>query len=135
MYLSDKLINFLMVSSRLSNSTILLTDLEKVLFIAAEELPDKYVDKTLSSSLKKIISLYESEHTAINYMNTTMDSIVPLIEHDIISSYSSQIILPIVHDELEGLLIFFASDRKYLFSNLKFAKTTKHFVELFSKED
>lgn len=131
--MSDKLINFLTSSSILSNSTILLTNLEKVLFVSTEEDKKKFLGKNISNSLKNILSLYQHED-AINYLNTTMESIVTLIENDTISSYRSQIILPVVERKyatLEGLLIFFVRDRQYLQSNLNFAMTTKQFVDLF----
>lgn len=66
-------------------------------------------------------------------MNTSMDSIVPIVVGDDISKYKSQIILPIVHNDIvDGLLIFLTDERKYLASNLNFAKTTQHFAQLFS---
>lgn len=69
----------------------------------------------------------------MEYMNRSMDTVVPITIDDNISKYKSQIILPIIHNDIvDGLLIFVTDDRKYLTSNLNFAKTTKHFVELFS---
>lgn len=133
MYISNKLINFLNTSSKLSNSTILLTDLEKIVFVASDDNMDFYFGKKISNSLKNILSLYRSEK-AIQYMNTTMESITDLISHDCLSRYRSQIILPITElntNSLLGLLIFFVQDREYLPSNLKFAMTTKHFTEIF----
>lgn len=135
MYVTNKLMNFLTISSKLSNSTILLTDLEKIVFVAAEDNTELYLYKKISTNLKNILSLYEQEHTAVNYINTTMESIVDLVVNDNISHYTSQIILPITHHDIEGLLIFFVNDREYIPSNLKFAKTTKHFTELFSSKD
>lgn len=134
MYISKKLVTFLNSSSQLGDSTILLTDLEKIVFVASEEDDDShyYLGKTISPSLKQILSLYESEK-AVNYMNTTMESILDLVPQDI-NSYRSQIILPVVEQNnhtLEGLLIFFVQNREYLPSNLHFAMTTKHFTDLF----
>lgn len=81
------------------------------------------------------LNLYKRDLNSIDYVNTSMNSIVPIVVDDDISKYQSQIILPIVHNEMvDGLLIFVADNRKYLESNLRFAKTAKHFVELFSTE-
>lgn len=133
MYISDKLTNFLDSSSILAHSTILLTDFEKVLLVASEQNEKYYLNKNISNNLKSILALYQHEK-AINYLNTTMENIIELIEKDTLSSYRSQIILPVVERKyaiLEGLLVFFVRDREYLQSNLNFALTTKYFVDLF----
>ena len=142
MYITKILTDFLTLSQSLSNSTILLTDTEKVILCLFDKENNKiqkknndYLNKTISDSLKQILNLYNSDINTIDYMNTTMDSIIPLVVNDDVSNYRSQIILPITHDcSVEGLLIFITDDREYLPSNLKFAKTTKHFVELFSSK-
>lgn len=132
MYITNQLIRFIEVSRKLSNSTILLTDHEKIILVAAEENKQRYENKPISKPLKKILKLYQSQSNVINYMNTSMESIVPLVVKDKTSRYRSEMILPIVHDHVDGLLIFFVRDRQYLPSNLRFAKTTKQFVEAFS---
>lgn len=133
MFITKSLIDFLNSSCNLSNSNIVLTDLKRVIFTSSD-VETYYLNNELSDSLKQILdSAYLNKTT---YLNTTIDSIVPLIDNDNILKYKSQIILPIFHyDTLDGLLIFFTEDREYLPSNLKFAKTTKHFVELFSTKD
>ncbi len=130
MYITQSLINFLNLSCNLSNSNILLTDLEKIIFTSSS-IEKGYLNSKLSDSLKQIL-----HSNCSSYLNITVDSIIPLVIDDNILKYKSQIILPIFHsDTLEGLLIFFAKDREYLPSNLRFAKTTQHFVELFSTKD
>lgn len=133
MFITKSLIDFLNSSCNLSNSNIVLTDLKRVIFTSSD-VETYYLNNELSDSLKQILdSAYLNKTT---YLNTTIDSIVPLIDNDNILKYKSQIILPIFHyDTLDGLLIFFTEDREYLPSNLKFAETTKHFVELFSTKD
>lgn len=133
MFITKSLIDFLNSSCNLSNSNIVLTDLNRIIFISSDT-EAYYLNNELSDSLKQILGSAYLNKTA--YLNTTINSIVPLIGNDNISKYKSQIILPIFHDDtLDGLLIFFTEDREYLPSNLKFAKTTKHFVELFSTKD
>lgn len=133
LFITKSLIDFLNSSCNLSNSNIVLTDLKRVIFTSSD-VETYYLNNELSDSLKQILdSAYLNKTT---YLNTTIDSIVPLIDNDNILKYKSQIILPIFHDDtLDGLLIFFTEDREYLPSNLKFAETTKHFVELFSTKD
>lgn len=133
MYITNPLIDFLKSSSNLSNSNIILTDLEKIVF-ASSDIEKDYLNSRLSNTLLQILNFVCLPSTS--YFNTTVNTIIPLIIDDNVSKYKSQIILPIFHDDIpEGLLIFFTDNRTYLPSNLKFAKTTKHFVELFSTKD
>lgn len=133
LFITKSLIDFLNSSCYLSNSNIVLTDLKRIIFTSSD-VETYYLNNELSSSLKQILS--SSYLNRATYLNTTIDSIVPLIDNDNILRYKSQIILPIFHNSTpDGLLIFFTEDREYLPSNLKFAKTTKHFVELFGTKD
>ncbi|MCI8482146.1 MAG: hypothetical protein HFJ27_03555 [Clostridia bacterium] len=94
-----------------------------------------YLEQELSENLRKIINLYYEDPSAIEYLNTTMKCVIPIIKNDPLPSYISQIILPIMHNGiLQGLLIFVNEQREYIESNLDFAKTTKRFVEEFSLE-
>lgn len=135
MYVTNKLINFLNLSGELSNSTIILTDTEKVILVTSKEFNNLYLNKEISDNLKDVLRLYKSDYTAIDYINTDMNNIMNLIIDDNISRYRSQIILPIIHDTVDGLLIFFTNDRNYIPSNLRFAMTTKHFAELYSSKE
>ena len=135
LYITNSLINFLNDSKFLSNSTIILTDLEKVIFVESDN-SNNYLNTELSTSLKQIINLFETDINTVDYMNTTLDNIVPITIDDDITKYKSQIILPIIHDSIiDGLLIFIADNRKYLASSLKYAKTTQHFVEVFTTKE
>ncbi len=135
MYITDKLVNFLRDSEHLSNSTIILTDLEEVVYVVSDK-DTNYLDKKLSNSLKQILNLYKTDINTIDYMNTTLDSIIPITTDDDISKYKSQIILPIIHNYIiDGLLIFITDNRKYLSSSLKYAKTTQHFVEVLTSKE
>lgn len=134
MYITNKLVDFLTTSKKLSNSTILLTDLKRVI-LSLSDFTKEFMNKELSQNLIDILNLYKEDLAFADHMNISMNTIVPLIFDDDISEYKSQIILPIVHSGVvDGLLIFISNDRIYLKSNLKFAKTTQHFVELFSSK-
>lgn len=131
MYITNSLSKFLNDARILSDSTIILTDLDNVVFVASNK-STNYLNKILSEDLKQILKLYINDTSTIGYMNTTMDSILPITLDDDISKYKSQIILPIIHNDIViGLLIFIADNRKYISSSLKFAKTTQHFTEEF----
>lgn len=136
MNVSQSLKKFLNISRDLSHSTILLTDLECIIYVASQENNNQYCNQKISNDLKQILKLYHNDSSASQYLNTTMNRIIPIIEHESLDQYLSQIILPVIqHEILQGLLIFVSEDREYISSNLDFAKTTKHFVEIFSLED
>lgn len=134
MRITNKLTDFLNLSGELSNSTIILTDTEKIIFTTSDELNKLCLDKKISNNLKDVLNLYRLDTDTINYINTNMNNVIDLFVDDDIKRYRSQIILPIIHDTVEGLLIFFVNNRNYIPSNLKFAMTTKHFTELYSSE-
>lgn len=50
MYVTDKLVDFLNTSKNLSNSTIILTNLERVIF-ALSDLKNIYINKKISNEL------------------------------------------------------------------------------------
>lgn len=128
MYVTNTLVDFLNSSAILSDSSIYLTNLEKFVFSTNS----LYFDKAIGNKLKSLLDLYIKDNCMSDYMNTNLDSIIPLISNDNILNYKSQIILPVVEDDcVSGLLIFTTNDRIYLPSNLEFAKTTKHFTEIF----
>lgn len=135
LYITNALTKFLNDSRLISNSTIVLTDLETIVFVASDK-KTNYLHENLSDSLKKILNLYMTDISTVDYMNTTTDTIVPIISGDDYSKYKSQIILPILHyEKIVGLLIFIAKDRSFLPSNLEYAKTTQHFVQIFSTKE
>lgn len=134
MYITEKLTNFLNLSENLSQSHIILTDKNSVVFLTHDKnLPN--INTKISKELNEILKLYSTDQSLIDYINTNMDRIIPICEDFNSTLYKSQIILPIFQNNLlEGLLIFLSEKEHYLPSNLKFAKTTKHFVEIFSSK-
>lgn len=136
MNITKSLKKFLNISRDLSHSTILLTNLEHIICVSSLTNDDYYLQQKISNDLKQILKLYSSDASASQYLNTTMNRIIPIINNYVPNQYLSQIILPILqHEVLQGLLIFVSEDREYIASNLEFAKTTKHFVEILSLED
>lgn len=106
MYITDSLVNFLNNSMLLSDSTIVLTDLEKVVFVASNK-DVNYLNKKLSDSLKKLLSLYIFDCGYVDYMNVSMGTIVPITEDDDISKYKSQIVLPVIHNDMVDRIVNF----------------------------
>lgn len=132
MIITNQLINFLNLSQTLSYSHIILTNQVSIVFCTCNT-NKIYLDQKISKELHAILQLYRSDPSLIDYINTDMDRIIPICKKFNCMSYQSQIILPIVQNNLlQGLLIFLSKKEHYLPSSLKFAKTTRHFVEVFS---
>lgn len=106
MYITDSLVNFLNDSMILSNSTIVLTDLNKVVFVASTK-DTGYLNKVLSDDLRKVLNLYIYDSTYVDCMNVSMNTIVPIVEDDDVSKYKSQIVLPIIHNDVVDRIINF----------------------------
>lgn len=124
MNISNEMIDFLKLSSKLSDSVILLTDLNKFIFCSDSNYD--YIDKNISTDLLSIM-----EQPNLAFLNNT-SSIINLTDNDS-NYYKSQIILSIQTDNYKGSLIFFNTNREYIKSNMDFAKTTKHFIEILLK--
>lgn len=131
MYISDDLISFLHTTKILSNSAIILTDLEKVVFADSDECNNNdYLNKFISENLRILLNSNFNNNSFPYILNNLCD-IIPIVFNDKIK-YISQMILPIkINNNIIGALIFVTDNRKYLPSNLKFAKTTKYFTEKF----
>lgn len=127
MKINDSLITFLNNSRTLSHCSILLSDTSKFIFTALYFENDIFIDKKISNDLKNLFMNNYECYTTISSNNPC----IKLVEDDNIK-YTSQIILPIIHDTFDGILIFFSTDKNYLESNLKFAQTTKYFIEKLS---
>ena len=106
MYITDNLVKFLNNSMILSDSTIILTDLNKVVLVASIE-DSPYLNKNLNDNLKTLLNLYAFDQCYADYMNVSMDTIVPIIENDDVSKYKSQIILPIFHNDIINRFVNF----------------------------
>ena len=133
MHISNSLNNFLNDSQSLSHSIILLADRNNFIFVSPSN-PlyfNTFMNHSISKELKHLFKQFKQEKREILYSNSS-NSTIKLIYHDSIA-YQSQIILPINKNFIEGLLIFFSTDREYLPSNLRFAKTTKYLIEKLMK--
>lgn len=106
MYITDSLVEFLHNSMLLSDSTIILTDLTKVVFVASNN-DNNYLNKNLHDNMKKLLNLYILDSCYIDYMNVSMDTIVPIVEEDDILKYESQIVLPVIHNDIVDRFTYF----------------------------
>lgn len=131
MKINNKLIDFLNDAGKLSHCNILLTNEEKFVFSHMYYEEDVFTNKHISNDLKKILKFCINDKSFTYTTISPSNPCIKLIESDNIN-YTAEMILPIFTDKLDGLLIFFSTDRKYLESNLRFAKTTKYFTEKLS---
>lgn len=106
MYITDSLVEFLHNSMILSSSTIILTDLDKVIFVDSND-NNNYLNKSIHDSLKNLLYLYTTDPCYADYMNVSMDTIVPIVDNDDVSKYKSQIILPIIHNNIVDRFAYF----------------------------
>lgn len=128
MEITTKLKSFLNDAHKLSQCNILLSDLNTFVFTSLCFEDDIFINQNISLDLLGVAKTFaknsDSSYTTISDKNPCMK----LIGNEDIN-YTAQIVLPIVHNELDGLLVFFSTDRNYLESNLRFARTTKYFTE------
>ena len=132
MFSSENIANFLEDSHIISNFNIILTDLNNIIFSAPKYCSKNYINKKISYDLKKYIysincSNYQDSILLINDSNN-----IKPIYHSDTQKYYSQIILPILcENNVYGVLIFYSYNNYFNSDDLKFAKTTKYFVEKF----
>lgn len=134
MHINDTLTNFLNDSQKLSHSTILLADRNNIIFVSPININyfDIFMNHSISKDLKHLFKQFHKQKKNEILYSENSNSTIKLIYHDRIA-YKSQFILPINAPLMEGLLIFFSTDRDYLPSNLRYAKTTKYFIEKLMK--
>lgn len=128
MKIDNKLIDFLNDAGKLSHCNILLTDMENFVFSHMYYEEDIFINKNISNDLKHMLHVCSNEPDFAYTTISPSNPCIKLVENEHIN-YTAQIILPVFSDKLVGLLVFFSTDRKYLESNLRFAKTTKYFTE------
>lgn len=134
MFINSSLNSFLNDSQRLSHSTILLANRNNIIFVSPSNIGyfKTFMNHSISKDLKHLFNQFNQQKKNEILYSRNSNSTIKLIYHDRIA-YQSQIILPIVDNFLEGLLIFFSTDREYLPSNLRYARTTKYFIEKLMK--
>ncbi len=128
MNLNDKLIQFLNDAHILSNCSILLSNRDIFIYSALCSENDIFTNSNISEDLRELNNCFvkNSEFTYATFLPD--HKCINLVDGDNIN-YVSQIILPIFHEKLDGTLVLFSTNREFLKSNLKFAKTTQYFVE------
>ncbi|MDD2376126.1 MAG: stage V sporulation T C-terminal domain-containing protein [Clostridia bacterium] len=134
MILKEKFKKFIDISVKLSfGSTIYITDLENVLY-AASELFSNVENKEISLELLKQALLFNNDSNKNVILSD--DKVIPIYnEQSKDIKYITQIILPIIIDnKVFGTLINTHNCTYYEEINLKYAKTTLEFVELFIRD-
>jgi hypothetical protein len=134
MRFADKFKDFIDISAKLSfGSTIYITDLEKVLYVDSGSFSGTQ-DIEISKELSLILNYFENDFTNSIIFNDK--EVVPIyINQSEDIKYITQIILPIIiNDKIFGMLINTNEHNYYEDVNLRYAKTTREFVEVFIKD-
>ena len=131
MKINDTLTKFLNDSQKLSQCNILLSDTNRFIFTSLCFKNDIFIDKPISNDLNGLKKLFIQDYSFSYTTISSEHSCISLIGNESIN-YTAQIILPIFHESLDGFLIFFSTDRKYLESNLRYARTTQYFTQKLS---
>lgn len=134
MKFTDEFKNFIGISAKLSfGSTIYITDLEKILYVDSG-LFSSIENKEISIELSSLALLFDNDHNRNAILND--DKVIPIYnEQSKNSKYITQIILPIfINNKIFGTLINTRDYTYYDEVNLRYAKTTLKFVEVFIKD-
>lgn len=122
MHIPKQLFAFLNSIQSISKMNILITNLDKIILALPKEIENSYVNQKISLSLKRLLSLYQTESEISDYLNTTIDTILPLVSTDNTCRYASQIILPFYEDiSLIGTIIFFSKSIMFTKEDFDFA--------------
>lgn len=123
--------NFINISAKLNfGSTIYIADLKNVLYVDSGIFSNIENEK-ISTELSSLILLFHNDHNKNIILNN--DKVVPIYNKKSKNNkYISQIILPIIiNNKVFGTLINTCDYTNYEELNLKYAKTTLEFVEVF----
>lgn len=132
MKISKTIINYLSDSYSMLKSNIIITDLSSIILSNNKEL--SCINTPLSNELKKLIIKWKSSANSEQYL-LLIDNFINVCNNDSYS-YMGQMIFPIFHNnKLDGLLIFFRDKQNFIQSSLKYAKTIKHFTQIFTDND
>ncbi len=134
MIFQDRFKNFIDISAKLSfGSSIYITDLEKVIYVASESFSN-IENKEISVELKALESVFANDYNKDVILCD--NKVIPIYnDRSIEIKYITQIILPIVIDgKFFGTLINTNDSNYYDNVNLRYAKTTLEFVEIFIRD-
>jgi len=116
-------------------SEILVADLDKVLFSANKRAKKIFAYRNISSQLKAITESWQMQGPEAEVFISEPSECIDIIPNDSYK-YTSQIFLPIYQEnKLVGVFMHFTDNRKYIWSNLRNAKTLKYFTELLTSEE
>jgi hypothetical protein len=135
MIFQDRFKNFIDISAKLSfGSSIYITDLEKVIYVASESFSN-IENKEISVELKSLQSVFANDYNNKDVILSD-NKVIPIYNDRLIENkYITQIILPIVIDgKFFGTLINTNDSNYYDNVNLRYAKTTLEFVEIFIRD-
>jgi hypothetical protein len=132
MKISKTITRYLSNSYSILKSNIIITNLSSIILSNNEKI--SCINAPLSDDLKNLIAKWENCENSEQYLLLT-NNFIKICNTDPYS-YMGQIIFPIFHNnKLDGLLIFFRNKQNFIQSSLKYAKTVKHFTEIFTDDD
>lgn len=135
MRLTKEVKEYLCESIDATKSEILIADFDKVLFSANKSAQNTFVNKPISLQLKELIASMKNNGPEVEVLIVEPVDCIDIIPNDAYK-YTSQIFLPIYQrNELVGVFMHFTDNRRYIWSNLRNAKTLRHFAELLTSEE
>jgi len=135
MRLTKEVKEYLSESIDALKSEILVADLDKVLFSANKSAKKVFTFRKLSPQLKAITDSWQKEGPEAEVFISESAECIDIIPNDPYK-YTSQIFLPIYQEgKLVGIFMHFTDNRRYIWSNLRNAKTLRHFTELLTSEE
>ena len=136
MKISKTLIHYLSNSSNLLESNIIITNADTIIYANTYNNLLKYENIPLSDDLRQLYNKWSNYNNYDEFLILT-DNFFK-IHPNTNFLYKGQLFLPIFNtnkDTISGLLIFFRDNRNFVKSSLKYAKTIKHFIEIFTADD
>lgn len=140
MHISDKIKEYLSDSKVVCESNIIITDLKSIRLIEPFNSNSDIISSndTLSNDILTLIQKWNSHDINKSNLFCIMNYYcLDLIENDN-NNYSAQMIFPLYNNknnELLGLIIFFRTNKNYIFSSTNPISTTVKFTNEFLNEE
>lgn len=137
MQLSKKAIEYI-ESTRLPysiNSSFLITDLEKIIYVATLKQDEYYMSKSLNNDVLNLIEKWNTLPISEDLFFMENKPRIKLISDDT-KEYSSLMIFPMyIQNKLEGLAIYFRNSGEYISSSSKAPNTIRKWIMKFMGND
>ena len=129
MILNEKTKNFLINSALTCGNTLIITDLEKIIFVSSSSF-DQFINQPISNILKQILNHKTDLKIYCNSILFRYDSLPLSYNKTDNLNYSSQIIIPLFKEEsIVGSVIMVSFHKTFNNSNFEYLKTTAEFIQ------